>query len=99
MYILICSDNSYYVGVTNNIERRITSHRLGANVNSYTYKRRPVKLVYSEYYYYINDAIAREKQIKGWRRSKKEALINQNYEELYRLSNLNNRLSPSVNSG
>lgn len=71
VYILHCGDNSYYVGVTNNIERRETEHIEGYNETSYTHSRQPVKLVYVEQFQYINDAIKREKQIKGWTRSKK----------------------------
>ncbi len=75
-YILLCSDDSYYVGVTNNIERRFVEHTNGENSTSYTYSRRPLKLVYFESSKYIINAIAREKQLKGWTRKKKEALIN-----------------------
>src|SRR5690554_2819473 len=75
-YILLCSDDSYYVGVTNNIERRFSEHTTGENSTSYTYSRRPLKLVYFESSKYIINAIAREKQLKGWTRKKKEALIN-----------------------
>ena len=76
VYILLCSDNSYYTGVTNNLERRIYEHENGLDPSSYTFKRRPLKLVFHEMFYDINQAIAFEKQIKGWRRAKKEAIIN-----------------------
>ena len=75
VYILRCGDASYYTGVTNNIEERIAIHTEGSDKNSYTYQRRPVELVYSEEYASINDAIKREKQLQGWSRKKKEALI------------------------
>ena len=74
--ILKCSDGSYYTGVTNDIERRIYEHNSEENEKSYTYKRRPVILVYYDSFSNINNAIAYEKQIKGWSRKKKEALIN-----------------------
>ena len=86
VYILKCSDNSYYTGVTNNLERRISEHELGEDIKAYTYKRRPVKLVYYEEFNEILDAIDAEKQIKGWRREKKEALIKDQYEKLPELS-------------
>ncbi|MBD1384253.1 GIY-YIG nuclease family protein [Mucilaginibacter rigui] len=76
VYILLCSDGSYYTGVTNNIERRMIEHESGENPNCYTFKRRPLKLVFNEVFADINQAIAFEKQVKGWRRAKKEAIIN-----------------------
>ena len=76
VYILLCSDKSYYTGVTNNLDRRIYEHAGGLDANSYTYKRRPVQLVFQESFSDINQAIAFEKQVKGWRRAKKEAIIN-----------------------
>lgn len=75
-YILECADGSYYVGVTNNIDRRFAEHQNGYSETAYTHNRRPVKLVYHEHFKYVLDAIAREKQLKRWRRAKKEALIN-----------------------
>ena len=74
-YILRCSDNSFYTGVTNNIEVRFGQHKAGINTDCYTYKRRPLELAHVEYFDDIRDAIAREKQIKTWSRAKKEALI------------------------
>jgi putative endonuclease len=75
MYILKCSDETYYTGSTKDIVRRLWEHNnsLGAN---FTKKRLPVKLVYFEEYSRIDDAFYREKQIQGWSRQKKEALIN-----------------------
>lgn len=86
VYILKCSDNSYYVGVTNDIERRVFEHNNSENKKSYTYSRRPVKLVFSQHFQYINQAIEFEKQVKGWRRAKKEALINEEWHLLPELS-------------
>jgi putative endonuclease len=76
VYILLCSDNSYYTGVTNDIDRRFAEHESGGSLTSYTFKRRPLKLVFCEQFIDVNQAIAFEKQVKGWRRAKKEALIN-----------------------
>src|SRR5690606_40472044 len=75
VYILQCKDGSYYTGVTNDIDRRLWEHQEGINNECYTYRRRPVKLVYVENFNDVNQAIAFEKQIKGWSRKKKEALI------------------------
>jgi len=82
VYILLCSDSSYYTGITNNIERRFSEHDLGEDPKCYTYKRRPLKLVFQESFTDVNQAIAFEKQVKGWRREKKEALINENWDLL-----------------
>ena len=86
VYILKCSDNSYYVGVSNDVDRRLWEHQSGLNVKCYTFKRRPVELVFCEYFQNASDAIEFEKQIKGWRRAKKEALINREWEKLPELS-------------
>jgi putative endonuclease len=75
VYILRCSDGKYYVGVTNDVERRFLEHQEGSDPGSFTFQRRPVELVLVEWYQYIQDAIDREKQLKGWSRKKKEALI------------------------
>jgi putative endonuclease len=81
MYILECSDGSYYVGSTKDIKRRIIEHQEGLGAN-YTSKRLPVQLVYCEEYDRIDEAFYREKQVQGWRRAKREALINGQSEKL-----------------
>jgi putative endonuclease len=86
VYIVECSDKSYYTGVTNNIERRLEEHNDGINPFCFTYSRRPVVIKYYEHYFDIKQAIAREKQLKGWSRAKKEALINGEIEKLIELS-------------
>jgi putative endonuclease len=86
VYILECSDGSYYTGVTNNIERRFFEHCSGINDKCYTFNKRPLKLMWVEEFHYVNDAIAKEKQIKRWKKSKKKALIENNYDELASLS-------------
>lgn len=93
VYILLCSDNSYYTGITNNIDKRIIEHNNSLDKTSYTYSRRPVQLVYKETFQNPNDAIMWEKRIKDWSRKKKEALINGDFVELKRLSNLKNLMS------
>ena len=82
VYILKCNDGSYYTGVTNNIEKRLAEHNSDNSVTSYTFKRRPVELVYCQEFNDIKQAIELEKQIKGWSRRKKEALINEDWEKL-----------------
>ena len=86
VYILLCKDQSYYVGVTNDIETRLAQHKEGLNKRAYTHSRRPVKLIFQEHFHDINQAIAFEKQVKGWRREKKEALINLEWNKLPELS-------------
>ena len=85
MYILKCSDGTYYTGSTTNLALRIVQHQAGKGSN-YTRKRLPVKLVYYEEYDRVDFAFAREKQIQGWSRKKKEALINKEYHKLPELS-------------
>jgi putative endonuclease len=75
MYILQCSDGSYYVGSTRNLDLRFLQHQSGKGSN-YTSGRLPVELVYCEEYDRVSDAFYREKQIQGWSRRKREALIN-----------------------
>ena len=86
MYILECSDGTFYTGSTNNLERRLAEHQ-GSHLDTatssllddrganYTAKRRPVKLVYYEEYSRIDEAFYREKQVQGWSHKKKLALI------------------------
>jgi putative endonuclease len=82
VYIVRCSDGSYYTGLTKQeVEARIWEHNTGI-YKGYTAKRRPVVLVFTETYDRITDAIERERQIKGWSRVKKEALIALDYERL-----------------
>ena len=85
MYILECSDCSYYTGSTWNIENRFWEHQQGMGAN-YTRYRLPVTLVYSEEYERIEDAFYREKQVQGWSRKKKKALIEGRMEDLPKLA-------------
>ncbi len=75
MYILECCDDSYYVGSTKDLKRRMSQHQDGKG-SVYTSGRLPVKLVYCEEYDCVADAFYREKQVQGWTRRKREALIN-----------------------
>jgi len=85
MYILECSDRSYYTGSTKDLLRRFLQHQKGEGAN-HTKKRLPVKLVYFEEFNRIDLAFKREKQIQGWRREKKEALIYREFHKLIGLS-------------
>ena len=85
MYILKCKDNSYYVGSTVDLARRVEQHKHGEGAE-YTKHRLPVELVYFEECENIKDAFLREKQVQGWSRKKREALINNQYEKLPELS-------------
>ena len=85
MYILQCSDGSYYVGSTVALEQRVWQHQQGEGAK-YTARRLPVELVYSEEYRRIDEAFSREKQVQGWSRAKKEALIRGDYDALPGLS-------------
>jgi predicted GIY-YIG superfamily endonuclease len=75
IYILKCSDGTYYTGLTKDLEARLKEHERGAHVESYTFGRRPVKLVWSITAESYQEAFRWERQIKGWSRAKKEALI------------------------
>jgi putative endonuclease len=86
-YIVQCADDSYYTGVTNNLENRIAEHNEGKDVRSYTFSRRPIELVWSNMTFDIKQAIEKEKQIKGWSRVKKEALIKEDWKRIVELSN------------
>lgn len=85
MYILLCDDGSYYTGSTRDLEQRLEDHFSGAGAN-YTRKHKPIKLVYYEEFDRIDEAYYREKQVQGWSRKKKEALINGCEDKLQELS-------------
>lgn len=74
-YILRCFDNSYYVGITNDLEKRVILHNSGKG-SRYLLSKRPVILLYSEKYINKSEARKREMQLKGWSRLKKERLMN-----------------------
>jgi len=82
VYIVKCRDESYYTGITNDINRRIQEHNEGISSDSYTFKRHPVELVFYETFNDFTLAEQWEKRIKGWSRRKKEALIQNNWEKL-----------------
>jgi putative endonuclease len=87
VYMLRCSDGSYYVGSARDtsLDRRLSEHQSG-HFGGYTSLRRPVGLVYHEHFDQITDAIAAERRIKGWSRAKKEALIRSDWAEIQHLA-------------
>ena len=85
VYILRCADGSYYTGLTEDLEIRLAQHQMG-ELPGYTQNKRPVQLVFSDEFSSMDDAINRERQIKGWSRSKKEALIAGDWGRLSELS-------------
>ena len=86
VYILECSDDSYYTGSTDDLSKRLWQHEQGVEPSSYTYSRRPIKLVWTsdetQYYY---DALRWERQIKGWNRAKKQALIRGEFDAIHEI--------------
>ena len=85
VYILRCRDASYYVGHTDDIEVRMKAHEQGL-IERYTKTRLPVRLVFCQEFESRDDAFAKERQLKGWSRAKKEALIKGNSQRLRVLS-------------
>jgi len=86
LYILRCADGSYYVGTARNgLEARVAEHNAGT-YGGYTSTRLPVSLVFSQHFESINDAIAAERQVKGWSRAKKEALIDGDWQRVQALA-------------
>ena len=90
IYVILCNDDSYYTGVTDDLMRRFDEHLNGVYETCYTFKRRPLILQYYETIPFLKDAIERERQIKGWSKAKKKALIEGNFHKLQLLSQCNN---------
>ena len=87
IYILLCADGSYYTGITKReVDERVSEHAQSLIPGCYTARRLPVRLVFSEHYDRIDEAIAAERRIKGWSRLKKEAYIRRDFEALPGLS-------------
>ncbi len=89
MYILECADQSFYVGSTYDLFMRLDQHQCGEGCN-YTKERLPVKLIYYEEFETVGEAFRREKQIQGWSRAKKIALMKKNIKKLELLSQCQN---------
>lgn len=101
VYMLLCADGKFYVGVTNDVDARVAQHQLGIDPHCYTFKRRPVRLVHASNFYDVNDAIAWEKQLKRWSRAKKEALIDSDWAKVHELAACTNETAavPRLRSG
>lgn len=96
VYILRCRDASYYVGHADDLEVRLAGHQAGS-IDGYTAKRRPVSLVFSQECATRDEAFRLERQVKGWSRAKKEALIAGNYTRLRVLArNYRDTLEPRL---
>ena len=95
MYILHCSDGTYYTGSTVDLDKRLEEHQNGEGAH-FTSKHLPIKLMYFEEFQRIDDAFIREKQIQGWSRKKKEALINRKMDELHQLAKCQNRSASAL---
>jgi predicted GIY-YIG superfamily endonuclease len=85
VYILECSDGSYYTGLTRDLDARIEEHQSGAYPEAYTFPRRPVRLVWSVVTEKYSEALAWEQKIKGWSRAKKRALILYGFEGVHKV--------------
>lgn len=85
VYILKCNDDSYYTGHTDDIQARVSLHKLGKGC-SYTRKRLPVEVVFVQDFPTRDEAFNAERRIKGWTRKKKEALIQKNWNKLCELA-------------
>ena len=85
VYMLLCADNSFYVGVTNDPQTRLWQHGTGIDKGCYTYERRPVSLVYCAEFRDVLDAIAWEKRVKGWSRAKKAALAKDDWKAIHEI--------------
>ena len=86
VYILLCADGSYYTGSSADVEKRVWQHQEGVSKEAYTYTRRPVKLIWvSEEVARYSDALRFERQIKGWSRAKKEALIRNDFDMIHKI--------------
>ena len=85
MYILECGDGTYYVGSARDLDARIEQHMTGLG-GAYTQKRQPVRLAHFEEFTRIDEAWQREKQVQGWSRAKRKALIERRFDDLPGLS-------------
>ncbi|MGC1271978.1 MAG: GIY-YIG nuclease family protein [Croceibacterium sp.] len=95
-YLLRCSDSSYYVGHTDDIDLRMAQHQTGA-LGGYTARRRPVELLWSDSFMTRDEAFWAERNLKGWSRAKKEALMAWDWGRVSQLAQ--NRQGPSTGSG
>ncbi|GAC1357015.1 MAG: GIY-YIG nuclease family protein [Vulcanimicrobiaceae bacterium] len=95
VYMLLCHDGRFYIGVTGDLELRPAQHKHGLDEKCFTFSRRPLQLVWSSDFKNVDDALRCEKQLKGWSRAKKAALVRGDWTQIQRLS----RTHPSTGSG
>ena len=95
VYVLLCSDGSYYVGHAEDLGQRVRAHNEGRGA-AFTFKKRPVRLVWSEPHGTEREAIERERQLKRWSRAKKEALMAGDLTKLRELGKSREGRSPSM---
>ena len=86
VYILKCADNSYYTGHTDNLEKRLAQHQQRYFKSCYTATRLPIELIFCQAFTTREEALASERQIKGWSRKKKEAMMRGDWNEVSRLA-------------
>lgn len=79
VYMLLCADGTYYVGISNDPDRRVAEHNIGLDEGCYTYKRRPVRMVHCSGFHEVWDAISWEKRLKKWSHAKKAALVDNDW--------------------
>jgi putative endonuclease len=89
LYIILCSDGSFYTGSTSNLEKRMSEHELGT-FEGYTSHRRPVRLVFSQMFNEVRYCIFAERQVKNWSHGKKQALIDGDFDLLHELAKCKN---------
>ena len=105
VYMLRCFDGTFYVGVTNDVTRRVAEHIEGIDKSCYTFTRRPLRLAYVGEFEWIQDAIAFEKKLKTWSHKKKRAFAENKWNDLKRFSFGTDRLdnfivaAPRLRSG
>ncbi|PHR69950.1 MAG: hypothetical protein COA67_09135 [Lutibacter sp.] len=97
VYILKCSDHLLYTGIINDVERRFGEHQRGMNKDCFTFKRRPVELIFYQEFNDVNQAIYFEKKIKKWSAKKKLALADDNFDMLQILSECKNMTHSKYN--
>jgi putative endonuclease len=86
VYMVLCADGTYYTGVTNDLDVRVAQHAAGIDITCYTFRRRPLRLVFAEWFSAPEEAIHAEKRLKGWSRAKKEALIRRDWQAIRMLA-------------
>ena len=98
VYILLCSDGFTYTGITENVTRRFNEHQDGMNPNAFTFKRRPVQLIFQQEFNDVLQGIYFEKKIKKWSAEKKLALANGNFDLLQILAECRNATHHKYNA-